>query len=123
MTNYLSQLDPVRKSECEVIVKIMQKITKEEPRMWGASMVGFGQYHYTYESGREGEWFICGFSPRKANLTLYLMSGFDNHEELLSKLGKYTTGKSCLYIKRLSDVDLDVLKKLIAGSVTFMNKI
>ena len=88
--------------------------------MWGSSIVGFGRYHYKGKSGREGEWMITGFSPRKGDLTLYLMGGFDKFSDLMSKLGKYKTGKSCLYIKKLSDVDVKVLRKLVAGSVKLM---
>lgn len=90
--------------------------------MWGPSMVGFGQYHYVYESGREGDWFVTGFAPRAANLTLYIMDGFPKYAELLAKLGKHTMGKSCLYIKRLSDIDLKVLEQLITASVKHVGK-
>jgi hypothetical protein len=89
--------------------------------MWGSSIVGFGQYHFKYASGREGDWMATGFSPRKGNLTLYIMSGFRN-AELMKKLGKYKTGKSCLYIKKLDDVDKSVLKDLIKSSVDFIKK-
>lgn len=99
----------------------MQEVTGAEPRLWGSSIVGFGDYHYKYESGREGDWFVTGFSPRKQNLTLYIMAGFDNYDQLLSRLGKYKTGKSCLYINKLDDVDLDVLKELVAQSAAHMN--
>jgi hypothetical protein len=85
--------------------------------MWGPSIVGFGRYRYKYESGREGEWPITGFSPRKGDLTLYIIGGFDSFSDLMARLGKYKTGKSCLYIKRLSDVDAKVLKKLVQQSV------
>jgi hypothetical protein len=88
--------------------------------MWGDSIVGFGKYHYVYPSGREGDWMLISFSPRKQNITLYIMSGFEQYEELLSTLGKYTRGKSCLYIKRLSDIHLPTLKKLIQASVDHM---
>jgi hypothetical protein len=91
--------------ECRAIMKIMRKVTKARPKMWGSSMVGYGRYHYTYASGREGEWFTAGFSPRAQNLTLYLMSGFREYAALIKKLGKHKTGKSCLYIKRLDDID------------------
>jgi hypothetical protein len=90
--------------------------------MWGASIVGFGTYNYKYASGREGEWMEVGFSPRKANLTLYIMSGFTEYDELLAKLGKYKTGKSCLYIKNLNDVDEKVLKQLIENSIENVRK-
>lgn len=90
--------------------------------MWGASVVGFGSYHYKYASGREGDWFLVGFSPRKQDLTTYIMPGLDGHKALRSKIGKYKTGKCCLYLKRLADVDLKVLKELIAASVRQMKQ-
>jgi hypothetical protein len=100
----------------------MQQATQAPPKMWGTSIVGFGEYHYTYASGREGDWFLAGFSPRKNNLTLYIMSGFDDYAALLSKLGKYKTGKACLYINKLQDVDLAILRSLIERSVAHMAK-
>ncbi len=90
--------------------------------MWGSSIVGFGNYHYKYESGREGDWFLTGFSPRKQNLTLYIMPGFAQYDELMKKLGKHKTGKSCLYIKSLEDINLPTLKQLIQQSVKHMTK-
>jgi len=90
--------------------------------MWGASIVGFGAYHYRYASGREGEWLLVGFSPSKRNLTLYIMDGFDQYEGLLARLGKYRTGKSCLYINKLEDVDTKVLRELVRQSVAHMKK-
>lgn len=104
------------------LLKIMQEITSESPKMWGSSIIGFGNYHYKYESGREGDFFIVGFSPRKQNLTLYIMPGFERYEKLMADLGKYKTGKSCLYIKSLDDVDMKILKELISNSVSYMNK-
>ena len=101
----------------------MQGITGELPKMWGNSIIGFGSYHYKYKSGREGDWFLTGFSPRKQSFTLYIMAGFSKYEELLSKLGKFTTGKSCLYIKRLSDVDLSVLETICIRSLEDMQKL
>lgn len=109
--------DQQTRNDCYKILDIMEKATKAEPKMWGTSIVGFGSYHYKYASGREGNWFLAGFSPRKQNLTLYIMSGFDEYEKLLKKLGKYSTGKACLYIKRLEDVDPRVLKELVKLSV------
>ena len=106
-----------RREDARTVCEIMQEITGDEPEMWGDSIVGFGSYHYIYDSGREGDWFQTGFSPRKQNLTLYIMPGFARYGELLSKLGKHKTGKSCLYINRLSDVDLNVLRELIEKSV------
>jgi len=110
------------REDCYKILDIMQKATKAEPKMWGTSIIGFGSYHYKYASGREGDWMLTGFSPRKQNLTLYIMPGFDEYEDLLKKLGKHTTGKSCLYIKKLADVDTKVLKELVAKSVKKMKK-
>jgi hypothetical protein len=104
-----------RRQDCYTILKVMEKATKAEAKMWGTSIVGFGDHHYVYESGREGDWFLSGFSPRAQNLTLYSMGGFDR--ELLKNLGKYKTGKGCLYINKLEDVDLKVLQELIATSV------
>jgi hypothetical protein len=107
--------DEKKKEDCYQILKMMKKATKAEPKMWGTSIIGFGDYHYVYASGREGDWFITGFSPRVQNLTLYMMGGFD--QELMKKLGKYKTGKGCLYINKLEDVDTRVLNKLITTSV------
>lgn len=112
-----SVADEDRRQDCYTILEIMKKATRAEPKMWGDSIVGFGSYHYTYASGREGDWLLTGFSPRKQNLTLYIMSGFSDFEELLSRLGKHKTGKGCLYIKKLTDVDLAVLEELIDRSV------
>ena len=109
--------DPGRRADCRALLEVMREATGEEPRMWGPSIVGFGSYHYVYESGREGDWFLSGFSPRKRDLTVYVMSGFKRYEALMERLGKHRTGKSCLYLKRLSDVDLDVLRELVTGSV------
>jgi len=113
--------EQVRK-DCIQIMEIMKKVAKAEPKMWGTSIVGFGTYHYKYASGREGEWMLIGFSPRKQNLTLYIMSGFDEYDSLLKKLGKHVTGKSCLYIKKLEDVDVKVLRELVTKSVKHMQK-
>lgn len=109
-------------ADCRTIIALMKKATGEEPKLWGPSIVGFGKYAYKYESGREGEWMLTGFSPRKANLTLYIMMGFEEELDLMKKLGKHTTGKSCLYIKKLSDVDLKVLEQLIAKGVKGLEK-
>ncbi|HEX6134420.1 MAG TPA: DUF1801 domain-containing protein [Longimicrobiales bacterium] len=114
---YLSTVtDPVRHDDCMRVLALMKDVMGEDPKMWGASIVGFGRYRYRYESGREGEWFVTGFSPRKNNLTLYIMAGFDRYDDLLQRLGKYSTGKSCLYVKRLADVDEAVLRELVAAS-------
>ena len=105
--------EPERRADCFAVAKIMEEITGEKPRMWGPSIVGFGSYRYKYASGREGDWPMTSFSPRKKDLTLYIMMGFEKHADLMEKLGKHSTSKSCLYIKRLSDVHIPTLKKLI----------
>ena len=112
--------DPKKKADIDYVLTMMREVTGNEPKMWGGSIVGFDSYHYKYDSGREGNWFITGFSPRKQALTLYIMAGFGRYDELLSQLGKYKTGKSCLYIKNLEDVDKKVLKDLVQSSVQYM---
>jgi hypothetical protein len=102
-----------RRADAQAVCALMREVTGAEPAMWGSSIVGFGEYHYIYGTGREGDWPAVGFSPRKAALTLYISEGFDAHEDLLSRLGKHSTGKSCLYIKKLSDVDTGVLSELV----------
>ena len=109
--------DKVRRADCLTVAKLMKQATKAEPEMWGPSIVGFGRYKYANPRGLEREWFLTGFSPRKNDLTLYLMSGFGKQKLLLSKLGKYKTGVACLYLKRLADVDINVLRQLIAASI------
>jgi hypothetical protein len=113
--------DEQKRKDSFRICEIMEEITGEPGKMWGASIVGFGSYHYKYASGREGDWMLVGFSPRKQNLSLYIMDGASTHDELLTKLGKHKIGKSCLYIKRLSDVDEAVLKTIITKSVKRLN--
>ena len=115
-----SVADEAARKDCFELLKMMKQVTKEEPKMWGTSIVGFRSYHYKGASGREGDWFLTGFSPRKQNLTLYLNHGFDVHEDLLKKLGKYKTGMGCLYVKKLEDVDKKVLKELVTESVKRM---
>jgi hypothetical protein len=116
---FLNQIpDKERREDCFAVAKLMEEITGEKPKMWGPSIVGFGTYHYKYASGREGDWPVTGFSPRKKDLTLYIMMGFEKHPELMEKLGKHSVGKSCLYIKRLSDVHVPTLKKLIKESIS-----
>ena len=112
--------DEQKRRDSFTILALMEEITGAEPIMWGDSIVGFGTYHYTYASGRENEWFLVGFSPRKRNITLYIMSGFDQYDALLAKLGKFTTGNACLYIKKLDDIDLPTLRELIKQSVDHM---
>mgnify|MGYP001557752280 FL=1 len=104
------------------LLAMMEKVTNSPAKMWGSSLVGFGQYHYKYESGREGDFFITGFSPRKSALTVYIMPGFDGYEEQLSKLGPYKTGKSCLYLKKLDAIDRKVLEDIVTDSVAVMRK-
>lgn len=118
---FLESVDPEkRREDSKVILKMMREVTGDEPSMWGASIIGFGSYRYKYADGRENAWFQTGFSPRKQNLTLYIMPGFDRYKELLARLGKYKTGKSCLYINKLEDVDFDVLRELVKESVKVM---
>jgi nucleoid DNA-binding protein len=117
-----SVTDERKRRDCFTVLEMMKSVTGEEPVMWGSSIVGFGQYHYRYESGREGDSPLTGFSPRAQNLTLYLNYGFSEDEPLLSKLGKFKTGKVCLYIKKLDDVDLPTLKALIEQAVEQMRK-
>jgi hypothetical protein len=112
--------DERRRADSVAMLKMMRRITGLEPRMWGSSMAGFGEYHYKYESGREGDYFVIGFSPRKAALTIYVMPGLDRYTDLLDLLGPHTTGKSCLYIKRLNDVDISVLERLLRESYLWM---
>ncbi|MFN8524618.1 MAG: DUF1801 domain-containing protein [Chloroflexota bacterium] len=108
------------REDCRVIAEMMSDATGEPPRMWGTNIVGFGTYTYRYASGRTGDWPLAGFSPRKQALSLYIMSGFDEYEGLLARLGKFTTGKACLYVKRLADVDVEVLRDLVNASVAHM---
>jgi hypothetical protein len=114
--------DETRRADCQVVLELMRDVTGEEPKMWGASIVGFGIYRYVYASGHSGEWPLAGFSPRKNDLTLYVMAGFDGAEELLARLGPHKTGKSCLYLKRLADVNLRVLRQLVRRSVAEMKR-
>ena len=110
-----------RREDCFTVLKMMEEITGDKPKMWGPSIVGFGTWHYKYASGHEGDWPIAAFSPRKTDLTLYLTPGFQKYSEMMGKLGKHSTGKSCLYIKRLSDIHLPTLKKLIKTSIKDLN--
>jgi len=120
---FLAQVEPVRRREdAHVVLDMMQKITGEPPKMWGPTMVGFGEYRFQYESGREGDWFLTGFAPRKANLVLYIMGGFLGQQDLMAKLGKHKTGKACLYINKLDDVDLKVLRQLIKKSAAHVKR-
>lgn len=114
--------DEQKRKDCFELLELMKKVSDEDPKMWGAAIIGFGSYHYKYESGREGDWFLTGFSPRKQNISLYIMPGFDRYDELMNRLGKYKTGKSCLYISQLNQIKLDVLEELIRKSVDYMKK-
>ena len=118
---FLNQIsDKERRDDCFTVAKMMEEITGDKPTMWGPSIVGFGTFHYKYASGREGDWPVAAFSPRKRDLTLYLTPGFERHTEMMQKLGKHSTGKSCLYIKSLKDVDTKVLEQLVRASVRYM---
>ena len=120
---YLNQVeDEKKREESFQILELMREVTGEEPKMWGDSMVGFGSYHYRYESGREGDMFLAGFAPRKRNFSLYIMAGFEEYDDLLQRLGKHKTGKSCLYVNKLADVDLQVLRELVQASVEHMRE-
>lgn len=112
--------DPRRREDARAVLALMKRITGEEPKMWGASIIGFGSYTYTYASGQTGDWPIAGFSPRKQALTLYVMPGFEKDADILKRLGKHKTGKSCLYLNRLADVDAGVLEELLRRSVERM---
>ena len=116
---FLNSVDDAQKrSESLGILEMMQKASKDKPKMWGASLIGFGSRVYeSPATGRQVDWFYIGFSPRKANISLYVLNGFDKQEELLGKLGKHKTGKGCLYINKLADVDMKVLKQIIEGSM------
>jgi hypothetical protein len=114
--------DPEKRADARKVASMMRRATGKRAKMWGTSIVGYGSYHYKYASGREGDFILTGYSPRKTALTVYIMPGFSPFKSLMSKLGKYKTGKACLYIKRLSDVDEDVLQKLIDESVKYMRR-
>jgi hypothetical protein len=123
VTEFINSIDdPQKRADARKVAAMMRKSTGKRAKMWGSSMVGYGTYHYKYASGREGDFMMAGFSPRKQALTVYIMAGFSQYGALMKKLGKYKTGKSCLYIKRLSDVDENVLQRLIDESVRYMRK-
>jgi len=111
-----------RVSDARTIIELMKKITGQDPKMWGPSIVGFDSYHYKYDSGREGDSFVSGLSPRKANLVVYITPGFKQYDDLLARLGKFKSSVSCLYINKLADVDMEVLEELIAKSYAFMKE-
>lgn len=112
----------VRKEDAWTLYNMLNEVTGLKAKMWGPSIIGYGTYHYKYDSGREGDMIKIGFSPRKASLSLYIMSGFPEYEDLLSRLGKYKLGKSCLYINKLTDVDLDILKEIMVRGFQKMNE-
>ena len=123
VTEFLNNVENQRRRDDSFkILKLMREITQEEPVMWGDSIVGFGSYHYKYKSGREADWLQIGFSPRKQALTVYIMDGFEKYDELLKKLGKHRTGKSCLYINKLEDVNIPVLKDLMSESINYVKE-
>ena len=118
VTDFLNSIpDEKKRQDSFALLELMRQVTGLEPRMWGASIIGFGDAHYQYASGREGDWFRVGFSPRKQNLALYIMDGFPKYQELLAKLGRHKTGVSCLYLNKLADIDLAVLREMITQSV------
>ena len=121
VTDFLNHVEnDTKREDSFTILELMKEVTGVEPIMWGDSIIGFGSYHYKYASGREADWFLTGFSPRVQNLTLYIMDGFDEYDALLGKLGKHSTGKSCLYVRHLENVDLDVLREMVEKSVAHM---
>ena len=120
---YLEAIEPESRSQdCRELCQLMAELSGEPARMWGSSIVGFGSYRYRYASGREGDWMLVAFANRKQSLTLYIMAGFDGYAELLARLGKHKTGKSCLYIARLEQVDRQALRELVAASIAHMRE-
>lgn len=114
--------NPVRRGDSTTLVGMMRSVTGWEPRMWGPSIIGFGRYHYRYDSGREGDFFVTGFSPRTSNLVLYVMAGYDDASDDLAQLGKHRVGASCLYVTKLADIDLDVLERIVRTGVQTMGE-
>lgn len=123
VTTFLDGIaDSGKKDDTQTIVKIMERVSGYPPKMWGESLIGFGQYTYTYKSGRTGEWSLVGVSPRARNISIYIMPGFDQYQDLMQQLGKFKVGRSCLYINKLQDVDIQVLETLIERSVKDMKE-
>ncbi len=123
VTEFINSIeDSDKRADARKVAAMMRKATGKRAKMWGPSIVGYGTYHYKYDSGREGDFMITGFSPRKQALTVYILAGFGRYDALMKKLGKYKTGKSCLYVKRLSDIDEEVLERLINESVRYMRE-
>jgi hypothetical protein len=123
VADFIAGLDDAgRRKDCRALIALMRQVTRHRPKMWGGSMIGFGSYHYRYASGREGDFFLTGFAPRKSALTLYIMPGLERYGDLLKKLGPHRTGKSCLYLKNLDSVDHGVLEELVRDSVACMRE-
>ncbi len=120
---FLKSVDEKRREDCQMLLTLMKRVTGKKPSMWGDGIVGFGEYHYKYKSGRDGDWFVTGFSPRKQNISVYIMPGFSKYKSTLNKLGKHKTSVSCLYIKKLTDVDIKQLERLVTQSVKDMAKL
>ena len=121
--DYLASVMPDRKrADCFLLKDMLARASDYQPRMWGVSMVGYGTYHYKYDSGREGDYFMTGFAPRKQYLVVYIIPGFSNYADLLGRLGKHKTSSSCLYINKLADIELDVLEEIVRQSVGWMHK-
>lgn len=121
---FLSQVEPDRRREDgQVLLSLFQQVTGFDPVMWGPSIIGYGRYHYVYDSGREGDYLATGFSPRKANLSIYIMPGYQDYSSILARLGKHKMGKSCLYVNKLADIDLDVLEELIRAGLKDLDRI
>jgi len=114
--------DTHKRKDCRTLMKVMSRLTGKRAKMWGTTIVGYGSYHYRYASGREGDFFLMGFSPRKQALTIYVVAGFSHFPQLMRQLGKYKTGKSCLYVKRLDDIDTDVLERLLEQSQDYLRR-
>jgi hypothetical protein len=122
VADFLAMIEhPTRAADAQILMELFQRITGFEPKMWGPTIIGFGQYHYVYGSGREGDCNATGFSPRKAAQSIYVMPGYNDYSEILSRLGKYKMGKACLYVTKLADIDLDVLEELIRAGLRDLN--
>lgn len=123
VSQYLDSIEhPGRREDARVLLDLMREASGEEPVLWGTSIIGYGNYHYRYDSGHEGDFFLTGFAPRKANMVVYIMPGYTDYSHLLEKLGKHRIGKSCLYLGRLKSVDLDVLREIVEHSVQYMRE-
>jgi hypothetical protein len=124
VTHFINTVeDEMKRNDAFELLKIIQEVTRFEPKMWGTAIIGFGSYHYKYASGHEGDAPLVGFSPRKDAISVYLYSSFENKDILLSKFGKYKAGKGCIYIKKLADIDLEILKQMISTSVNELQKL